>query len=155
MKYLNNFEEHNESKFTKFENSFINQYKRIEPELNDILLPFNDSNIKYYIHQYADDYIGEVTIFIEDKVEEFVGNVLNVSKKFFTWKEIKEEMLHVISFMDSEDIPFGKLEVQQIVEYKSMDNEFHNIEMYDESDIEELEDSFKFTEFNITFCKLP
>ena len=135
---------------SKFENSFINQYKRIEPELNDILLPFNDSNIKYYIHQYADDYIGEVTIFIEDKVEEFVGNVLNVSKKFFTWKEIKEEMLHVISFMDSEDIPFGKLEVQQFI-----GNEFHNIEMYDESDIEELEDSFKFTEFNITFCKTP
>ena len=134
---------------SKFENSFINQYKRIEPELNDILLPFNDSNIKYYIHQYADDYIGEVTIFIEDKVEEFVGNVLNVSKKFFTWKEIKEEILHVISFMGSEGIPFSKLEVQQFI-----GNEFHNIEMYDESDIEELEDTFKFTEFNITFSRL-
>jgi hypothetical protein len=57
--------------------------------------------------------------------------------------------------MNSEGIGFSKLETQQIVEYKSMDNEFHNIEMYDESDIEELEDSFKFTEFNITFCKLP
>ena len=140
---------------SKFENSFINQYNKILPELNDILLPFNDSNIKYYIHQYADDYIGEVTIFIEDKVEEFVGNVLNVSKKFFTWKEIKEEMLHVISFMDSEGIGFSKLETQQIVEYKSMDNEFHYIEMYDESEIEGLEDSFKFTKFEITFCKLP
>ena len=140
---------------SKFENSFINQYNKILPELNDILLPFNDSNIKYYIHQYADDYIGEVTIFIEDKVEEFVGNVLNVSKKFFTWKEIKEEMLHVISFMDSEGIGFSKLETQQIVEYKSMDNEFHYIEMYDESEIEGLEDSFKFTKFEITFSKLP
>jgi hypothetical protein len=36
-----------------------------------------------------------------------------------------------------------------------MDNEFHYIEMYDESEIEGLEDSFKFTKFEITFCKLP
>jgi hypothetical protein len=27
--------------------------------------------------------------------------------------------------------------------------------MYDESEIEGLEDSFKFTKFEITFCKLP
>jgi hypothetical protein len=132
---------------SKFENSFINQYNRIEPELNDILLPFNDDDIKYHIHQYSDDYIGEVTIFIEDKVYD---DALNVTKKFFTWKEIKEEMLHVISFMDSEGIGFSRLEVQQFI-----GNEFHNIEMYDESDIEELEDTFKFTEFNITFSKLP
>ena len=121
---------------SKFEDSFINQYKRIEPELNDILLPFNDDNIKYHIHQYSDDYIGEVTIFIEDKVEEFTDDGLKVTKKFFTWKQIKEEMLHVISFMNSEGIGFSKLEIQQIV-----DNEFHYIEMYDESEIEELEDS--------------
>ena len=134
---------------SKFEDSFINQYKRIEPELNDILLPFNDDNIKYHIHQYSDDYIGEVTIFIEDKVEEYVDDSLSVTKKFFTWSQIKEEMLHIISFMDSEGIGFSKLEVQQFI-----GNEFHNIEMYDESDIEELEDTFKFTEFNITFSKL-
>ena len=134
---------------SKFEKSFINQFKRIEPELNDILLPFNDDNIKYHIHQYSDDYIGEVTIFIEDKVEEYVDDALSVTKKFFTWNQIKEEMLHIISFMDSEGIGFSKLEVQQFI-----GNEFHNIEMYDESDIEELEDTFKFTEFNITFSKL-
>ena len=135
---------------SKFEDSFINQYKRIEPELNDILLPFNDDNIKYKIYQYADDNIGEVTIYVEDKVEEYVDNALKVSKKFFTWGQIKEEMLHVISFMDSEGISFSKLETQQII-----DNEFHYIEMYDEIEIEELEDAFKFTKFEITFCKLP
>lgn len=140
---------------SNFEDSFISQYNRIEPELNDILLPFDDSGIKYHLYKYSDNHIGEVTIFIEDKVEEFTDDGLKVSKKFFTWKQIKEEILHVISFMDSEGIPFSKLEVQQIVEYKSIDNEFHYIEMYDESDIEELEDSFKFTEFNITFSKLP
>ena len=59
-------------------------------------------------------------------------------------------MLHVISFMDSEGISFSKLETQQII-----DNEFHYIEMYDEIEIEELEDAFKFTKFEITFCKLP
>ena len=134
---------------SKFEDRFINQYNRIEPELNDILLPFNDDGIKYHLYQYSDDYIGEVTIFIEDKVEEYVGGELKVTKKFFTWSQIKEEMLHVISFMDSEGIGFSKLEVQQFI-----GNEFHNIEMYDESDIEELEDTFKFTEFNITFSKL-
>ena len=135
---------------SKFEDSFINQYNRIEPELNDILLPFNDDGIKYHLYQYSDDYIGEVTIFIEDKVEEYVGGELKVTKKFFTWSQIKEEMLHVISFMYSEGIGFGKLEAQQFIS-----NEFHNIEIYDESDIEELEDNFKFTSFEITFCKLP
>lgn len=139
---------------SKFEDSFINQYKRIEPELNDILLPFDDSGIRYRIYKYSDDNIGEVNIYVEDRVEELTEDGLKVSKKFFTWKEIKEEMLHVISFMNSEGIGFSKLEVQQFVEYKSMDNEFHYIEMYDESDIEELEDTFKFTEFNITFSKL-
>ena len=146
MKHIKSYTKLFES---KFEDSFINQYKRIEPELNDILLPFNDDNIKYHIHQYSDDYIGEVTIFIEDKVEEYVDDALSVTKKFFTWSQIKEEMLHIISFMDSEGIGFSKLEVQQFI-----GNEFHNIEMYDESDIEELEDTFKFTEFNITFSKL-
>ena len=144
MKHLRKFNE------SKFEDSFINQYNRILPELNDILLPFNDDNIKYKIYQYADDNIGEVTIYVEDKVEEYVDNALKVSKKFFTWGQIKEEMLHVISFMDSEGISFSKLETQQII-----DNEFHYIEMYDEIEIEELEDNFKFTKFEITFCKLP
>jgi len=139
MKYLRKFNE------SKFEKSFINQYKRIEPELNDILLPFNDDGIKYHIHQYSDDGIGEVTISIGQAV--LLTTALNV--KFFTWSQIKEEMLHVISFMDSEGIGFSKLEVQQFVS-----NEFHNIEMYDQIDIEELEDDFKFTEFNITFSKL-
>ena len=146
MKHLRKFNE------SKFENSFINQYKRILPELNDILLPFNDDNIKYQIFQYvafSDDNIGEVTIYVEDKVEEYVDNALKVSKKFFTWGQIKEEMLHVISFMDSEGISFSKLETQQII-----DNEFHYIEMYDEIEIEELEDNFKFTKFEITFCKI-
>ena len=135
---------------SKFEDSFINQYNRILPELNDILLPFNDDGIKYQIYQYDGDYIGEVTIYVEDKVEEYVGGELKVSKKFFTWGQIKEEMLHVISFMDSEGIAFSKLETQQIV-----DGEFHYIEMYDQSEIEELEDDFKFTKFEINFCKLP
>ena len=144
MKHLRKFNE------SKFEDSFINQYNRILPELNDILLPFNDDNIKYKIYQYADDNIGEVTIYVEDKVEEYVDNALKVSKKFFTWGQINEEMLHVISFMDSEGISFSKLETQQII-----DNEFHYIEMYDEIEIEELEDAFKFTKFEITFCKLP
>lgn len=140
MKYLRKFNE------SKFEKSFINQYKRIEPELNDILLPFNDDGIKYHIHHYSDDGIGEVTISIGQAV--LLTTALNV--KFFTWSQIKEEMLHVISFMDSEGIGFGKLEAQQFIS-----NEFHNIEIYDESDIEELEDNFKFTSFEITFCKLP
>lgn len=145
MKHLRKFNE------SKFENSFIIQYNRILPELNDILLPFNDDNIKYKIYQYADDNIGEVTIYVEDKVEEYDDNgLVKVSKKFFTWSQIKEEMLHVISFMDSEGISFSKLETQQIV-----DGEFHYIEMYDQSDIEELGDNFKFVRFEITFCKLP
>ena len=144
MKHLRKFNE------SKFEDSFIIQYNRILPELNDILLPFNDDGIKYHLYQYSDNHIGEVTIFIEDTVEEYVGNALKVSKKFFTWGQIKEEMLHVISFMDSEGISFSKLETQQII-----NNEFHYIEMYDEIEIEELEDAFKFTKFEITFCKLP
>ena len=148
MKHLKTYKIFEFSNF--FEESFIKQYNKILPELNDILLPFDDSGIRYRIYKYSDDYIGEVNIFIEDRVEELTEDGLKVSKKFFTWKQIKEEILHVISFMDSEGIPFSKLETQQIV-----DNEFHNIEMYDESDIEELEDSFKFTEFNITFCKTP
>ena len=147
MKYIKTYNRLFES---KFEDRFINQYNRILPELNDILLPFNDDGIKYHLYQYSDNHIGEVTIFIEDTVEEYVGGELKVSKKFFTWNKIKEEILHVISFMDSEGIEFSKLEVQQ---YWS--DEFHNIEMYDQSDIEELEDNFKFVRFEITFCKLP
>jgi len=135
---------------SKFEDSFINQYNKILPELNDILLPFDDSGIKYHLYKYSDNHIGEVTIFIEDIVEKYVNGYLGSTKRIFTWNKIKEEILHVISFMDSEGIEFSKLEVQQ---YWS--DEFHNIEMYDESEIEGLEDSFKFTKFEITFCKLP
>ena len=152
MKHIKSYTKLFES---KFENSFINQYNKIEPELNDILLPFDDSGIRYRIYKYSDDNIGEVNIYVEDRVEELTEDGLKVSKKFFTWKEIKEEMLHVISFMNSEGIGFSKLEVQQIVEDVYGDNEFHYIEMYDESDIEELEDSFKFTKFEITFSKTP
>lgn len=63
-------------------------------------------------------------------------------------KHIKTYKLFESKFEDSEDIPFSKLEVQQFV-----GNEFHNIEIYDESEIEE--DDFKFTEIDITFCKIP
>jgi len=141
---------------SKFEESFIKHYNKILPELKDILLPLNDSDIKYRIYEYADDYIGEVTIFIEDKKEEFSDDGLKVTKKFCTWKEIKEEILHVISFMDSEGIPFSKLELQQFISLKdTLNGEFHNIEIYDESEIEEFEDSLKFTKFEIIFCKTP
>ncbi len=135
---------------SKFEDSFIEQYKRIYPTLRDILLPLNDTDIKYRIYEYADDNIGEITIYVEDKVEEFTDDGLKVSKKFFTWKQIKEEILHLISFMDSEGIGFSKLEVQQF-----LSDEFHNIEIYDESEIERFENTLKFTKFEIIFSKIP
>ncbi len=135
---------------SKFEDSFIEQYKRIYPTLGDILLPLNDTDIKYRIYEYADDNIGEITIYVEDKVEEFTDDGLKVSKKFFTWKQIKEEILHLISFMDSEGIGFSKLEVQQF-----LSDEFHNIEIYDESEIERFENTLKFTKFEIIFSKIP
>lgn len=141
-KYMKHLKQFNES---KFENSFINQYNKILPELNDILLPFNDSGIKYQIYQYSGDNIGEVNICVSP-FSAGVGR--RVTKKFFTWNQIKEEMLHVISFMNSEGIGFYK------VKFYTFD-EYHYIEMYDESEIEELEDSFKFTKFEITFCKTP
>ncbi len=122
---------------SKFEESFIEQYNRIKPELDDILLPLTDSNIKYVIWQYADDNIGEVNINLSED-------------QLFTWDQIKEEILHLMSFMNSEGIPFSKLESLQFIS-----DEYHVVELYDEDDIRELEDSFKFSKFEMTFCKTP
>jgi hypothetical protein len=137
--------------------SFQNQWKRIEPTLRDILLPLNDSDIDYIMYMIGKKtHDGEIKIFIEDTVEEFTDDGLTVSKKFFTWKQIKEEILGAISFMNSEDIAFSKLELQQFISLKhTLNGEFHNIEIYDESEIEEFEDTLKFTKFEIIFCKLP
>ncbi len=135
---------------SKFEDSFIEQYKRIYPTLRDILLPLVDSEILYGMYNYSDDHIGEVFLFIKDVEEEYDANGLVVSTKLFTWKQVKEEILHVISFMDSEDIPFSKLEIKQFI-----NNAFHTIEIYDESEVKQLEDDLKFTEIDITFCKIP
>jgi hypothetical protein len=52
--------------------------------------------------------------------------------------------------MNSEGIPFSKLESLQFIS-----DEYHVVELYDEDDIRELEDSFKFTKFEMTFCKTP
>jgi predicted nucleotidyltransferase len=143
MKYI--------KKYKLFESKY--QYKKIEPILHDILLPLNDSDIKYVIY-YNNNFTNlsdEVVILIEDKVEEFTDDDwLRVYRKFFTWKQIKSEILDVIYFMDSENIDFSKLEIQQFIS-----NEYHNIEIYDESEIEELfEDTLKFTRFKIIFSKL-
>jgi hypothetical protein len=137
-------------KYKLFESKY--QYKKIEPILHDILLPLSDSDIKYVIY-YNNNFINlsdEVVILIEDKVEEFTDDGLRIHQKFFTWKQIKSEILDVIYFMDSENIYFSKLEIQQFIS-----NEYHNIEIYDESEIEELfEDTLKFTRFKIIFSKL-
>jgi hypothetical protein len=140
---------------SKFE-SFQNQWKRIEPILRDILLPLNDIDIDYIMYMVGGkNYDGEIKIFIEDRVEEFTDDGLKVTKKFFTWKQIKEEILGVISFLNSEDIGFDKLELQQFISLKdTLNGEFHNIEIYDESEIERFEDTLKFTKFEIIFSKL-
>ncbi len=131
---------------SKFEESFIEQYNRIKPELDDILLPLDDSNIKYVIWQYADGNIGEVNINLSED-------------QLFTWNQIKEEILHLMSFMNSEGIPFSKLEALQLsVEFKPVNwlsDEYHVVELYAEDDIRELEDSSKFSKFEMTFCKTP
>jgi len=142
-----------ESKFEIFQN----QWKRIETTLRDILLPLNDIDIDYIMYMVGGkNYDGEIKIFIEDRVEEFTDDGLKVTKKFFTWKQIKEEILGVISFLNSEDIGFDKLELQQFISLKdTLNGEFHNIEIYDESEIERFEDTLKFTKFEIIFSKLP
>ena len=135
MRYIKTYKIFEFSNF--FGESFVKHYKRIKPELDDILLPLTDSNIKYVMWEYADDYIGEVNINLSED-------------QLFTWEQIKEEILHLISFMNSEGIPFSKLESLQFIS-----DEYHVVELYDEDDIRELEDSFKFTKFEMTFCKTP
>ena len=135
MRYLKTYKIFEFSNF--FGESFVKHYNRIKPELDDILLPLTDSNIKYVMWEYADDYIGEVNINLSED-------------QLFTWKQIKEEILHLMSFMNSEGIPFSKLESLQFIS-----DEYHVVELYDEDDIRELEDSFKFTKFEMTFCKTP
>jgi hypothetical protein len=157
MKYLSTYTLFERvSKETKlFESeSFQNQWKRIEPILRDILLPLNDIDIDYIMYMVGgktnDD--GEIKIIIDGRDEEFTNDGLRVYEKFFTWKQIKEEILHVISFMDSEDIDFSKLELKQFISLKDkLNNEFHNIEIYDKSEIEIFEDSLKFTKFELIF----
>lgn len=131
---------------SKFENSFIEQYKRIEPELHDILLPITDIGINYVIWEYCDDNIAEVNINLTED-------------RLFTWSQIKEEILHVMSFMNSEGIGFSKLEAMQLtVKFKPINwlsDEYHVVELYDEDEIRKLEDEFKFTKFEMTFCKIP
>jgi len=135
MRYLKTYKIFEFSNF--FGESFVKHYNRIKPELDDILLPLTDSNIKYVMWEYADDYIGEVNINLSED-------------QLFTWEQIKQEILHLISFMNSEGIPFSKLESLQFIS-----DEYHVVELYDEDDIRELEDSFKFTKFEMTFCKTP
>ena len=135
MKHLKTYKIFEFSNF--FGESFVKHYNRIKPELDDILLPLTDSNIKYVMWEYADDYIGEVNINLSED-------------QLFTWEQIKEEILHLMSFMNSEGIPFSKLESLQFIS-----DEYHVVELYDESEIEGLEDSFKFTKFEMTFCKTP
>ena len=135
MKHLKTYRIFEFSNF--FGESFVKHYNSIKPELDDILLPLTDNNIKYVMWQYADDYIGEVNINLSED-------------QLFTWEQIKEEILHLMSFMNSEGIPFSKLESLQFIS-----DEYHVVELYDEDDIRELEDSFKFSKFEMTFCKTP
>jgi hypothetical protein len=157
MKYLSTYTLFERvSKETKlFESeSFQNQWKRIEPILRDILLPLNDIDIDYIMYMVGgktnDD--GVIKIIIDGRDEEFTNDGLSVYQKFFTWKQIKEEILHVISFMDSEDIDFSKLELKQFISLKDkLNNESHNIKIYDKSEMERFEDSLKFTKFELIF----
>jgi hypothetical protein len=148
MKYLKNYKlfEELDQESLSLALEFKEKYKRIKIELDDILISLKDDDIKYRISDFIDLGIAEVRITIQDKLEEYVDGGLKVTAKFFTWEKIKHEILHVISFLESEDLQFSMLEVQQFIS-----NEFHNHVIYDKAEIEELEDSFKFTRFEITF----
>jgi hypothetical protein len=128
---------------SNFEKSFLKQYKLIKPELDEILLPLVDNKIKYEISVNADDFNGMVTVLIDEGDE-----------KVIYWGKIKDDILHLVSFMKSEGIEYDASEVRQYVSYLNGDVEFHNIIFYYESDLEELEDSFKFTKFNFIFFKM-
>lgn len=131
---------------SKFEDDFKEQYERIKPEINEILLPIEDT-IGYSIYDYCDDNIGEITFEIQNVTEAFNGT-LNVTKKFFNWSEIKDEILHLSSFMESEDMNISLVEIQQFI-----DGEFKNNSFYDGSELDEFDDNLRLTKFEITFCK--
>ena len=132
---------------SKFEDDFKEQYERIKPEINEILLPIEDT-IGYSIYDYIDDNIGEITFEIQNVTENFDGGALNVSKKFFNWSDIKDEILHLSSFMESEDMNISLVEIQQFI-----DGEFKNNSFYDGSELGEFENNLRLTKFEITFCK--
>jgi len=151
MKHLKSYKlfEELDPEYLSLALEFKEKYKQIRMDLNDILISFTDDGIKYKISDCIDIGIAEVSITIQDKLEEYVDGGLKVTAKFFTWEKIKHEILHVISFLESEDLQFSMLEVQQLIS-----NEFHNHIIHNKDEVEELEDSFKFTRFEITFAKL-
>lgn len=140
---------------SKFEDDFKEQYERIKPEIKDILLPIEDT-IGYSIYDYIDDNIGEITFEIQNVTQTFnlltvrqlLDSTLNVTKKFFNWSEIKDEISHLSSFMKSEDMNISLVEIQQFI-----DGEFKNNSFYDGSELDEFEDNLRLTKFEITFCK--
>lgn len=154
MKYLKSFNITESKKFSKsksereFEHNFLSKYKSIKPDIDDILITLSDNGIKYDVWKYADDGIGEITFDIKCTGCIQHWNDSGEIDKFLTWDMIKVEVLHLISYMNSQDIPFSKLETKQFI-----GGEFHKIEIYDEDEINELEDNFTFTRFNLLFSK--
>lgn len=125
MKFLKRFKKHKS----------IIDYNDIKEDINDILLTINDNNIKYLVNSYTDDNISEI----------------NITFRNCRIIDIKEELLHLSSFLKEKGYNICRIEFQNELPGSTGD-ELHNVTLYDMEEIEESDEFIMVGYIIFSFC---
>ena len=125
----------------KFEIESERKYKKLEPDVKDILLELNDIGIKSTIHKHIDDNIFEFQIEI-------------TSLKTKEQKQICEDsLLRLEYFLSEHGLDLAKIEMDQLITSGGSEPDSYEFDLYDMSELENLKESAGIISLIVYFSK--
>lgn len=126
----------------KFEIKSKIEYKKLEPDVKDILLELNDIGIKSTIHKRIDDNIFEFQIEI---------TLLKTPEQ----KQIcQDSLLRLEDFLFEHGLHLDKIEMEQLITSGGIDPDSYEFELYDTSELENLKESAGIISLLVYFSKI-
>ena len=126
----------------KFEIKSEIEYKKLEPDVKDILLELNDIGIKSTIHKHIDDSIFEFQIEI---------TLLKTPEQ----KQMcQDSLLRLEDFLSEHDLHLAKIEMEQLILNYPQQTESHDFDLYDMSELENLKGTAGIISLLVYFSKI-
>ena len=142
MKHIKAYKLFESYPLNKFEIKSEIEYKKLEPDVKDILLELNDIGIKSTIHKHIDDNIFEFQIEI---------TLLKTPEQ----KQMcQDSLLRLEDFLSEHDLHLAKIEMEQLILNYPQQTESHDFDLYDMSELENLKESAGIISLLVYFSKI-